>query len=187
MYQDLYYIANADDEDAFREHLRKVGLRIIPERPGGPVGLTKPEIDEDRCRLLSLKPVEEVLVSHTDPYPHYSPAEQPLIEWEPPQVKGKLLIAAHLRHHPYMLRKGAEYAAIGKAFVQIKSWLKANWQPINRFDYMGPGAARLINKEGYSWSAFDPDLTKVEIVRPDGTPQEFSYDQWVKSVEDSNS
>ena len=184
MYQDIYYVATTEDEEAFRAELARLGLQVIPERPGGPRGLSALEIDEARLRLLSLKPVEEVLVSDTLPYPHYSPAAQPLIEWEPSQIKGKLLIAAHLRYHPYMLKRGPEYAAIGKVFTQIKVWLKANWQPINEFDFMGPGAARLINEEGYSWSAFDPATTIVETARADGTTEEQPYDQWMQSEDD---
>lgn len=184
MYQDLYYVAAADDEEAFRTAVVELKLHVLPHRPGAPRGLTAPELAKDPQRLLSLKPIDEVQVSYTDPYPHYSPAAQPLIEWDPPQIKGRLLIAAHLRHHPYMLKKGPEYAAIGKAFTQIKAWLKAHWQPINQFDFMGPGAARLINEEGYTWASFDPAHTTVETVRADGTTQELDYDQWIKSEED---
>jgi hypothetical protein len=85
-----------------------------------------------------------------------------------------------------MLKKGPEYAAMGKAFIQIKAWLKANWQPINQFDFMGPGAARLINEEGYSWSCVDPAHTTVEMVRADGTKQELTYEEWIKPDEDRN-
>ncbi|KAF0176725.1 MAG: hypothetical protein IV086_06330 [Hyphomonadaceae bacterium] len=184
MYEDIYYVANIEDEENFRSELWRIGLCVLPERPGGQVSLSPSAINADHLRLLSLRPIEQVVASDTLPYPHYSPAAQPLIEWEPPKLNGKVLIAAHLRYHAYMLKKGPEYAEIGKAFTQIKAWLKAHWEPINQFDFMGPGAARLINEEGYTWSAFDPAQTKVETVRADGMTEELGYDQWMKTEQD---
>lgn len=183
MYQDMHYVASVDDEKAFRSQLENLGLHILPERPGGPVDLADTKIEQDRLRLLSLRPEKEVTVSNTLPYPHYSPAAQPLIEWEVPQIKGKLIITGHLRHHPYMMKEGPEFVEIGKAFNKIKKWFKANWRPINQFDFVGPGAARLLD-EGYTWSSFDPATTRFAIVGADGRTKDITHDQWLKSKDD---
>ncbi len=110
---------------------------------------------------------------------------QPLIEWELPQIKGKLIITGHLRHHPYMAKEGPEFEEIGKAFAKIMVWFRTNWRSINRFDFMGPGAAKLLSDEGYSWSSFDPVTTKFSIVLADGATKEVTHDEWAKAQVDS--
>lgn len=183
MHDELYYVASEDDEALFRQYLVSLGLSVLPARPEYPDGLSEKEVQENRSRFLSLSPIENVRLD-LKPFPHYNSVAAPLIEWEVPRRSGKVMVAGYLRHHPYMTKEGLDFAAIGKVFMQIKAWLKASWQPINQFDFMGPGAARLITEEGYSWSSFDPAHTTVETVRADGTAQELTYDEWIRSDED---
>lgn len=185
MYDDLYYVASAEDEAVFREHLKTLGLFVLPARPEYPSGLSDEEIEMNRNRFLSLKPIEQVQLD-TKPFLHYNCVAAPLIEWDVTRFTGKVIVAGFLRHHSYMTKEGEDFAAIGRAFTQIKAWLGANWRSVNKFEYVGPGASRLINVQGYTWSSFDPARTTVENLKVDGTRQELTYDQWVESDSDRN-
>lgn len=185
MYKELHYVADQLGEDSFRDFLRSLGLTVTPERPGGEVALTNAEIEKNRHRLLSFRPVEQLEISYTDPYPHYSPARQPLIEWDVPHISGTVILTGYLRHHAYMEREGSDFVRIGAAFAEIRKWMKANWRPLNKFDFISPGAEALINERGYTWSCVDPEHTKFAIVRSGGKEEEVSFREWMRSRRDS--
>jgi hypothetical protein len=184
MYKDLWYVANDADQEAFREALRSMALNVLPHRPAGEGELTAAAVRKDRRRLLSYKREEQLEVSDTNPYPHYSEACEPLLSWDVPYTNGKRMIAGWIRHHAYMEKHGPEFVEIGKAFAEIRKWMKVNWQPLNRFDFIGPGATDLLDKRGHEWSCFDPDVTKFAIVRTDGTEEDVSYEQWLSFSDD---
>jgi hypothetical protein len=181
MYKDFYYVASQSDEATFREMLQSMTLKVIPERPGGERDLSDVSANKDRRRLLSLRPEEELEVSYTDPYPHYSEAVQPLLSWDVPYITGTVIVTGWIRHHVHMEKHGAEFVEIGNAFAAIKKWMKANWQSLNELDFIGPGAFSLLSEQGYTWSCFDPKGTTFVTVRADGTEEEITYVEWMNS------
>ncbi|MFZ2032086.1 MAG: hypothetical protein WAU68_17375 [Vitreimonas sp.] len=181
MYKELHYVASQSDETGFREMLRSMALTVAPERPGGERDLSDESVNKDRRRLLSFRPEEELKVSYTNPYPHYSEAVQPLLTWDVPYITGTVIVTGWLRHHAYMEKDGPEFVEIGAAFTAIKKWMKANWQPLNNFDFIGPGASSLINEHGFTWSCFDPNRTTFTIAHSDGTEEEVTHEEWMNS------
>jgi hypothetical protein len=183
MYKDINYVASNDDERALRDALREQRLNVVPERPGQTASLAEIEVRRNNKRLLSLRPPAE-LKPDPNPFPHYSPACNPLLEWRVPYTNGKLIVAGWMRHHFYMEKDGPAFVEVGKAFADIRKWMKLNWAPINRFDFIGPGARKMVDAQGYTWASFDPNRTSFVVVRANGVEEEVSYAEWLSFTED---
>lgn len=187
MIDQFYYVASAEDEVNFRDYLKGVGLSVLPERPGGPAGFSQSEVATNPRRLLSLRPVEEVPVSYTNPYPHYSSAANPLLDWDVSRVRGTQIIAGYMRYYPDLRRKGAGFVEIASVYADIRRWMKRSWRVMEGGqDFIAPGAQRLIEQEGYSWSCSDPARTTVVIVRPDGREDHMTYENWLHPPRDDD-
>lgn len=176
MYKQFHYVANVEDDLKFRAFLKTLRLFVLPHQPGGP---TDPmDTSTDRRRLLSLRPIDEVSPD-PNPYPHYSAAAEPLIEWNIPLLKDKLIVTGYVRHHPYTITRGPDFAHISRVYSKIKKWMKTNWRPDGIGLYVSPGATDLLQNEGYTWSCFEPGIT-VTVVASDGASREITADEWMR-------
>jgi len=183
MYADIEYIAGEPDEMSFRQFLRSLGLETLPERPGGPAGLERQEIEQNRRRMLSCKPITHVACDPR-PFPHYSSAVAPLILWDVSLARPGMLIAGRLRHDLHMESEGAEYAQIGRLFSEIRTWMRSHWRPVSAITFVGPHASMLLSDPAYRWSPFDPEKTTVAVVDLGGADQELPYDEWLDPPDD---
>jgi hypothetical protein len=163
MYSDILYLSGPADDADLSAFIAVLGLHVLPERPGGPMGLGATEVNKNPCRMLSLKPIQQVAIDRK-PFAHYSPVVAPLVEWKAPQIRDRLLIAGHMRHHPYMEKEGEDYREIGQVFFEIEAWMKSNWIVSSRRDFIGQQAQRMI-AEGYRSTSFDPKKTTFVNIR----------------------